>query len=406
MFSQAKQAGASMIRVDLSLSSIFAQGSFHGHVYNSEHFEETDQYAQLSEQYGIKVLAVMYGTPSQVADCPEGVSSADAYHCPVSDLAAYAQMVGKTAARYKGSIDAFEIINEPDLPRYFYGSAVRYGELFGAASDAIHAANPGAQVSMGGFSDVSDSKWPDSVLASNPSLAAKSDFASVHLRGSAQGVARATERWRSYFLSKGIKGPLWLTEFGYPADAPHQYDSLFRFGESAQADYYQKTLPWILGAGAEKIFVTERDWGKGGFSEEGLLASPDPLPANPVVRQRQAFEVIRQASKDLKPVHPPAPKGSIVASEKKPSVKGSALKLWFKCPQAGDCPAQSFRLKITGGGYLLRLEEGIPAGASSAHRLWLTRTSRRMLNRSGYLRAELFSMSGDSLAKLNIKPNS
>jgi hypothetical protein len=385
MFAQAKAVGASYIRLDLGLTSIFTRGEYRGHPFYQKNWAQTDQYAELANRYGVKILANLYATPWFIADCPAGTSREDAYHCPPSDLVRYKEMVAEVSARYAGVIDAFEIINEPDTARAFYGSPQQYARTLSAAADGVHGANPKARVAIGGVARISDTQFTDAVLAADPSLPAKIDINTIHLRTSARAAATLVDRWRKYFTSHGMNGPLWLTEFGYPAETVFQYDAKFRGGESAQAAFLEATMPGIVGAGAEMIFVTERDWGSGAFASEGILSTTDPLPANPAVRRKPAFDVVRSAAASLVPVALPAPPGTVsfpYSKNRSAKVVGKAITLNFACVSAGICPTKQFRLTLTNGSAYRVVSPAIPAGGTAALKLTLTKVSLRLLARA------------------------
>ncbi len=385
MFAQAKAVGASYIRLDLGLTSIFTRGEYRGHPFYQKNWAQTDQYAELANLYGVKILANLYGTPWFIADCPAGTSREDAYHCPPSDLVRYKAMVAEVAARYAGVIDTFEIINEPDTARAFYGSPQQYARMLSAAADGVHGASPKARVAIGGVARVSDTKFTDAVLAADPSLPAKIDINTIHLRTSARGTAVLVDTWRKYFTANGMNGPLWLTEFGYPAETAFQFDAKFRGGESAQAAFLEATMPGIVGAGAEMIFVTQREWGSGAFASEGILSTADPLPANPAVRRKPAFDVVRSAAASLVPVALPAPPGTVsfpYSKNRSAKVVRKAITLNFACVSVGICPSKRFRLKLTNGSAYSVVSPAIPAGGTAALKLTLTKVSLRLLARA------------------------
>ena len=116
--------------------------------------------------------------------------------------------------------------------------------------------------------------------------AAKFDIAGSH-RGGVGSLAGTLKLWRDFFNSHGrADAPLWVTEHGYPADPAYQYDPAYRGGETAQAAFMRDSLPTLLRAGAQKVFVTTRDTWPGEFgaqspfNSEGVATlSPDaPYP--------------------------------------------------------------------------------------------------------------------------------
>ena len=385
MFREAAAVGASYIRVDLLLSGIFTRGEYHGRPVYVERWGETDEYAELADKYGINVLAVLYGTPAYIADCPAGTSEADAYHCPpaASEISRYKEMVATVTRRYATTIKDFEVINEPDNDAYFYGDAAQYARTLSAAADAIHGANPVARVAIGGVSKIKDTSFVDAVLAADPSIPSKIDINTIHLRASATGTAKQTEAWRSYFTSKGMRGPLWMTEFGYPADPAFQYDSSFKGGETSQADFLKLTMPWIVGAGGDRIFVTERDWGTGAYASEGILETPNPLTADPKVRRRAAFAVVKEAAASLSGGFPPGRSVYVKPEGTRTRVRKSRISMYFACPSAGDCPVRAVRMRLSRIGTMRVSAPFIVSGATVRARPKLSSHAMKTIQKRG-----------------------
>jgi len=400
MFAQAQAVGASYIRVDLALSAIFTRGDYRGRVFYQTNWTQSDQYAALANRYGVKVLVNLFATPWFIADCPAGVTRADSYHCPTSDLGRYKALVGEVADRYAGLIDDFEIINEPDNAGAFYGTAQQYSAMLSAAADGIHAANPQARVAIGGIATITNSLFTDAVLAADPSVAAKVDINTIHLRTSVADAAKRVDQWRKYYDAHLMKGPLWVTEFGYSADSAFQSDVKFTGGEAAQATYLAAAMPVILGAGGEKIFVTQRDWGTAQFEAEGILDVDDPLPAAPIVRRRPAFSVVQQAAASLvgtpflvSPVVPRAsvPKApALLGAAKLAAIQsrrvwlaGSSVTLRFSCASPNGCAQTNFRLRQSSKQTYLLKVGAIGAGSSTLVGLKLSAASLRAIRAAG-----------------------
>lgn len=383
MFKEAAAAGASYIRVDIQLNAIFIRGEYRGRPISVERWTDTDQFATLANRYGLNVLAVLSGTPPAIADCPAGTSEADAYLCPPGDLPAYREMVAAIASRYAGTIDEYEILNEPDKPRYFNGNAAQYARTFSAAADAIHATNRNARVALGGVSTIDNTNFTDAVLAADPSIPSKVDINTIHLRSSATGTAKLTEFWKRYYADHGMNGPLWLTEFGYPADPAFQNDPSYKEGEASQAAFLETSMPWVVGAGADMIFVTERDWGSGAFASEGILESPNPLTADPKVRRRAAFFVVKAAASSLEGSFPPGRSVYSQPSGSRVKVKKGRVAIRFSCPSAGDCPARSVKMKLRGGGAMRVATPFIVSNGRANANPKLSRLSARLVRRAG-----------------------
>ena len=179
MFQEAAAVGASTIRLDVELSAVFPDEN------GPPDWAGIDQYMWLARRYHLRVLADLLATPWYLADCPGGASFAASYLCPPADPAAWARDAGAIAAHTRGVIDDFEIINEPDGRWSFLGSPQQYAHILAASYAAIHAADPGARVALGGLMDIgtAGSVWLDAVLATPGVDAARSyDIANIHVR--------------------------------------------------------------------------------------------------------------------------------------------------------------------------------------------------------------------------------
>ena len=104
-------------------------------------------------------------------------------------------------------------------------------------------------------------------------------------------------RIRTLFARHGFRGPLWVTEHGYPGATRYQRDPHFQGGEQAQARYLRHPLPTLLRAGAQQVFLTLRDgtaaeFGNSKFASKGVLshASDEPYP----VRRKRSFWLVRR----------------------------------------------------------------------------------------------------------------
>ncbi|HET7047390.1 MAG TPA: hypothetical protein VFI54_03895 [Solirubrobacteraceae bacterium] len=296
MFREAAAAGASTIRVDVELPAIFPAPP------GAPDWSGVDQYIALARTYHLRVLADLTGTPWYMADCPAGTPFDATYLCPPVDPRAWGQVAGAVAAHTRGVIDDFEIINEPDGGWAFHGTAQQYAGILAASYDAIHAADPRAQVALGGLENVGTYgvAWLNQVFATPGAEAIhKFDIANIHVRTPESGAAPTVARWRRYFASAGFRGPLWVTETGYPADPAYQTDPGYRNGATSQAKWMSRVIPAMLGSGAAMVFVTERDSLTGRFASEGILQSADPLTADPQYKLRPSFYAVRALARRL-----------------------------------------------------------------------------------------------------------
>jgi hypothetical protein len=291
MFAEAKAAGASVIRVDLQLS-LFATGR------ESRDWAALERLNALSREFGMPMLGIVTTTPWYLAQCTGATESDLSYRCPPSDPTAWAAIVGEIAARTRGTFAAIEILNEPDGSWSFTGTPQQYGNMLVAAAAALRSTATGVPVAMGGLMNPPTARWMDQVLAV-PGAREAIDIANVHVRGTKAGVIRAVRSWRSWFASRGIDAPLWVTEFGYSSDPEYQRDAEYRGGQAEQARFLVDTIPAMVEAGAAKIFVTLRDNLGGEWGSEGIVTgASDPPVEEPQIRRKLAFAALARLSAD------------------------------------------------------------------------------------------------------------
>jgi hypothetical protein len=292
IFAEAGAAEAEFIRVDVEIGGIFVNDGAH------PDWSALDGVIELAERHDIKVLGVILGIPRWLSSCPE--RGAEALLCPPRDTAEFGRLAGDVAAHARDSIRHWEILNEPDADWAFKGTAEDYARMLSAAYDAIHARVPEARVVLGGVERPREHAWTERMLATPGADAArKFDIAAVHLRLRLRNVlADLPEYLRAYrFLlaARGFRGPVWVTEHGYPADPAFQWDPAYHGGDAAQAAFLRDSIPRLTAAGADQVFVTLRDnlWGE--YLSEGLVHIDESVPTYPATR-RPAFEVSRDLS--------------------------------------------------------------------------------------------------------------
>jgi hypothetical protein len=294
IFAEAAASGARFIRVDVELGGIFAGAEGR----EDPDWRGLDEIVRLARRHDLQVLGVVLGIPDWLSSCPE--RGAEAPLCAPRDPAEFGRLAGEVAAHAEGSIDHWEILNEPDAAWAFKGGPEDYARMLSAAHDAIKARAPRAKVVMGGVERPWESAWIERVLATPDAAAArKFDVAAVHLRlrvpGAAANLARPLRGWRELLGRHGFRGPVWVTEHGYPADPAHQRDPAHSGGDAAQASFLRESIPLLARAGAGQVFVTLRDnlWGE--YLSEGVVHIEESLPDYPATR-RPAFDVVRSLS--------------------------------------------------------------------------------------------------------------
>ncbi len=191
-----------------------------------------------AEANGLEYIAMLgYGVAwasSQTSD--------DKYY-PPDDPADFAVFAGAAAERYAGRIQRYEIWNEPNAGYRFWkpelaGDPVAYGELFLAAEAAIHAADPNAQVLIGGtfFHEQGipgTLSFIEEMLQAHPDLLGRADAVGVHPY--TQYPPRVPPEddqegevaiWEMYSQLRALTGtlPLVVTEMGWPSWNPVDED--------------------------------------------------------------------------------------------------------------------------------------------------------------------------------------
>ena len=250
VFREASALGADYIRVDVELNGIFAAPDA------EPNWDGLDEVMDLSRRYDLPVLAILLGAPAGAGDQDFGA------------------LAGQVAEHANGTIDHWEILNEPDGDWAWDGTAEDYARVLSASYDEIKAEVPGATVVMGGLMRPHDPAWLERVFATPGADALhKFDVANVHLRGPVDAVVRRYGEFKSWLAAHGFHGPLWVTEHGYAADPAFQVDRAYVGGDAAQAAYLTQTLVGLGEAGAPEVFVTLRDNPELGpqYVSEGLI---------------------------------------------------------------------------------------------------------------------------------------
>jgi hypothetical protein len=295
LFAEASASGADYIRVDVELAGIF--GSEDGR----PDWRALDGVIALAQRHDLEVLGVILAIPGWLSSCPD--RGAEAALCPPRDPAEFGRLAAEVAEHASGSVRHWEILNEPDADWAFKGTAEDYAHMLSAAYDAIQARVPEARVVQGGVERPREREWTERMLATPGADAArKFDIAALHLRLRVRNVLgdlpAYLRSYRELLAERGFRGPVWVTEHGYPADPAFQWDPAYRGGDAAQAAFLRDSIPRLTAAGADQVFVTLRDnlWGE--YLSEGLVHIDESVPTYPAAR-RPAFETVREQSAEL-----------------------------------------------------------------------------------------------------------
>src|SRR5215207_208764 len=298
MFREAAASGATSIRVDVPIPAIVRGRE------GERSWEALDDVTRLAREYDLEVVGLIYGTPWWLARCPDRTEDLDYYECPPSSAPAFAKLAREIARRTRGTIDTWQILNEPNNRYVFAGNVRDYARVLIATSRAIRSVNPRARIVLGGLGGPQMQVWPAQLLAI-PGTRRAFDVASVHLRGRLKVVKSAVGFWRRRFDSLGFHGPIWATEHGYPTEPKYQWDRRF-LGVRGQARYLSRSLPALIGAGIDRVFITLRDNRGGPWATEGLIGGTvfDPPSVDPHVVRKPAAAAVRRFAPSI--TEPPA----------------------------------------------------------------------------------------------------
>jgi hypothetical protein len=287
-FSETKDLGAEYIRVDIEMNAIFEAQD--GSKSDTPDWSGLDEITALSKKYNLPVLAILLAPPRFTSACPE---KPDPSRCAAADTAEFGTLAGQIAKHAAATIDHWEILNEPDGEWAFEGTPEQYAGMLSAAYDGIKAQVPSAQVLLGGLMRPHEPGWLERVFATPGADALhKLDIANIHLRGPVDNVVHRYGEFRSWIEARGFRGPLWVTEHGYPADPAFQTDRAYTGGDTAQAAYLVQTLVGLGEAGAPQVFVTLRDNLEGEYASEGLIHI-EGTPGHTAIR-RESFGAVRR----------------------------------------------------------------------------------------------------------------
>jgi hypothetical protein len=183
----------------------------------------------------------------------------------------------------------------------------QYAWVLHTAMKAIRSVDPRAKVLIGGLADNAPSiEFLQRVLLTpGLHLTHRLDAANLHVRGPLSSLAKQVHAWRHVMAGFGFRGPIWVTEFGYPSDPSAQRLRDFGgpaeaarlgSGDRGQAAYLRRALPLLRRAGAARAYVTLRDGEDGPFASEGVLRGSgigDPPGPHPRAVRKRAFFAVR-----------------------------------------------------------------------------------------------------------------
>lgn len=255
-------------------------------------WNELDAEVAAAQALGARLIITFAQTPCWASADPArqcALQRWDVLYRP-AQASAYAQALGRLAARYKGKVLAYEIWNEPNLVWFWKGVAARvptndaygsfvglagadqYAQLVTAAYPAVKAADPAALVLAGSIAG-GDTEFFHRLFA-NAAFSKSFDALSMHPYtseypgsnptgarfGPGECPAGAMPYWcaassvnamRAAMVSRGLGARnIWFTEFGFSSS--HYWNGSNNLAgtvssEQGQAAYLTQMVQWIRG---------------------------------------------------------------------------------------------------------------------------------------------------------------
>ena len=249
-----KDVGASWVR----LNANWADAEPTKGQYDSWWLAHYDRAIDLARASGARIVLMSYQSPAWA-------SGSTNRETPPKNPADFAHYMGFLASRYKGKVEAYEVWNEENIPRFWSTGPdpAAYVALLKPAYVAIKQADTAAKVVFGGLS-LNDYAFVEGAYASG----AKGyfDIMSVHpytCGRPPEAISREPDNrmtsWsftayrevRNSMLARGDDKPIWFTEFGWSTTTQScgvseatQADDLIHSYRLIEEDPYVQVALW------------------------------------------------------------------------------------------------------------------------------------------------------------------
>jgi hypothetical protein len=161
----------------------------------------------------------------------------------------YCGYVKKTVERYKDMVDAWGIWNEPNLSRFWTGTAEEFYELTRRAAAAIREVDPGALIVGGAFNTLATEEWIRGMFDSG--AMEQVDALSYHPYSfNAFSSEAVFTNVRKILADYRFEDKIWVTEVGFPTGGSY----LTRVSEENMPEQVVKTIAGLAAAGAARVF--------------------------------------------------------------------------------------------------------------------------------------------------------
>jgi len=303
-------------------------------------WDDVDAAIQISRNYGIETVpTILYPPYWAVAGAPyapECVNNSRKNY-PPTNPADWENFVRTMVRRYgpagKNVVRYWEIWNEPDLPEFLSmvndpgdGTVQVYADLLKRATAIIRAESPGAQILIGGLSDIRGPEFLDKLLQLRGPLDVRGDFDVVSLHAYSNHSLKI-RLIRDVLVKHGLQHlPLWDTELNFlgwsyeqaQVGLPGLYQLMQTLGVSRSF--------WYLG--------TTTRWGPGIFNERYPEWDPIPFTPSPFYPTFKA-----QAAPSRLP-------GKPIVLEPVGTLKSAQPRFQWQAPPTGVYPLAGYKLLV------------------------------------------------------------
>jgi hypothetical protein len=267
-FASLAALGVSWVRFDMDWSAVQPSSAT---IYN---WQGPDRVAAEAARYRINVVGILTYAPLWAL--PANSTCTVDMHCPPADPAVFAHFAAAAAARYKGTINTWEIWNEPNIAQFWYPRAdpSTYARYLEAADTAIKQIDPTATVLSGGLAAAADegtSLSPTSFLRALYASGAKNYFDAVALHPYSYPVAASfVATWNSWQQMSGVHQlmiasgdsakKIWVTEYGAPTGGPGASKALNELAFNYGSDYMSEAAQEQMMADVMSQYALNKSW--------------------------------------------------------------------------------------------------------------------------------------------------
>lgn len=166
---------------------------------------------------GFDIMPLLLAAPEWAGGWSHGAGAS-----PPADPADFAAFVAAVVGRYRGKIGHYQLLNEPNTPRFWGGlvaNADEYVTLLKAGYDAGKAADPNAIFVMGGLTNLLDDKQFVADVLTGGAMDACDVLAFHYYPKDAQQLVQRLGNLLIWLEQMGIKERIWITEIGFPSKA-------------------------------------------------------------------------------------------------------------------------------------------------------------------------------------------